>query len=36
MLVNDFLYKLEKNVKNLYVVFDEIYPANSSIIINKN
>ena len=36
MLGNNFLYKLANNVKNLSTVFDEIYPADSSIIINKN
>ena len=36
MLGNDFLCKLGNNVKNLYMVFDEIYLADSSIIINKH
>ena len=35
MLGNNFLCKLVNNVKNLSTVFDEIYPADSSIIIKK-
>ena len=36
MLGNDFLCKLENNVKDLSMVFEEIYLDDSSIIINKH
>ena len=36
MLGNNFLCKLANNVKNLSKVFDEIYLADLSIIINKH
>ena len=36
MLGNTFLCKLVNNFKNLSTVFDEIYLADSSIIINKD
>ena len=36
MLGNNLLCKLTNNVKNLSMVFDDIYLADSSIIINKD
>ena len=36
MLGNNFLSKLANNVKNLSTIFDKIYPADSSITINKD
>ena len=36
MLDNNFICKLADNIKNLCVVFDEIYLANLSIIIGKH
>ena len=36
MLGSNFLCNLVNNVKNLSMVFDEIYPVDSSIIINNH
>ena len=36
MLGNNFLCKLGNNVKKSSTVFDEIYPANLSVIIKKH
>ena len=36
MLGHNLLCKLANNIKNLSMIFDEIYPDDSSIIINKD
>ena len=36
MLCNAFLSKMKNIVKNLYVIFDEIYPVDMSKIINTD